>query len=124
MSKATEKDNVLTANNILLLIIAVAVYSLSGLLSKQASRFPFLSWSYTGFLIGVIVVLGIYAILWQYALKRVPLNKAYLFRSVGLVFGLTIAFFFFHEVITWANIMGSGIILCGLIILLDEKRTA
>lgn len=111
----------LSVRNILFLSFAVAVYSVSGLFSKMASRYDFLSFPYLLCLGGVILVLGIYAILWQMALKKVPLNKAYLFRSLGVVYGLAIAFFVFQETITWNNVLGGGIVVCGLLFLLDDK---
>lgn len=111
----------LTVRNILFLVFAVAVYSSAGFFSKLASGYDFLSLPYVGCLGGVIIVLGIYAVLWQMALKRVPLNQAYLFRSLGVVFGLAIAFLAFHEFISWQNLLGAAIVLCGLLVLLSEK---
>lgn len=111
----------LSVRNILFLCFAVAVYSVSGLFSKMASRYDFLSLPYLICLGGVILVLGTYAILWQMALKKVPLNKAYLFRSLSIVYGLAMAYFIFHETITWGNMLGGGIVLGGLLILVDEK---
>ena len=54
-------------------------------------------------------------------LKKVPLNKAYLFRSLGVVYGLAIAYFVFRESITWGNLLGGGIVLGGLLVLMSEK---
>ena len=111
----------LSVRNILFLCFAVAVYSASGFFSKMASRYDFLSCPYLLCLGGVVLVLGTYAILWQMALKKVPLNKAYLFRSLGLVYGLAIAYFVFQETITWGNLLGGGIVLGGLLILMTDK---
>lgn len=111
----------LTIRNVLFLTFAVAIYSSAGFFSKLASGYDLLSVPYIGCLGGVIIVLGIYAVLWQMALKRVPLNQAYLFRSLGVVFGLAIAYFAFHELISWQNLLGAAIVLCGLLILLSEK---
>ena len=111
----------LTIRSVLFLTFAVAVYSSAAFFSKLASGFVFLSLPYICCLGGVIIVLGIYAVLWQMALKRAPLNKAYLFRSLGVVFGLAIAYFAFHESISWQNLLGASIVLCGLLILLSEK---
>ena len=111
----------LSVRNILFLCFAVAVYSASGLFAKLASRYDFLSFPYLLCLGGVVLVLGTYAILWQMALKEVPLNKAYLFRSLGVVYGLAIAFFVFQETITWGNLLGGGIVLGGLLLLMSEK---
>ena len=69
----------------------------------------------------LLQVLGTYAILWQMALKKVPLNKAYLFRSLGVVYGMAIACYIFQETITWGNLLGGGIVLGGLLVLMSEK---
>lgn len=111
----------LSIRNIIFLCFAVAVYSASGFFSKMASRHDFLSLPYLLCLAGVVLVLGTYAILWQMALKKVPLNKAYLFRSLGVVYGLAIAFFIFHEPITWGNLLGGGIVIGGLLVLMTEN---
>ena len=111
----------LSVRNILFLCFAVAVYSASGFFSKMASRYDFLSFSYLLCLGGVVLVLGTYAILWQMALKEVPLNKAYLFRSLGVVYGLAIAGFVFHEVLTLFNLLGGVLVIVGLLVMTTSK---
>lgn len=111
----------LTIGSALFLAFTVAVYSSSGFLTKLASQYEFISTTYILCLFGVVVVLGIYAVLWQIALKMVNLNQAYLFRSLGLIYGLCIAYFAFHESISWQNVLGALIVLFGLLILLSEK---
>ena len=105
----------------LFLCLAVAVYSCSAIFSKLASGQEFLSLPYLLCLCGVVAVLGTYAVLWQMALKRVPLNQAYLFRSLGLVYGLCIAHFIFNERMTVQNIAGCCLVLTGMLILLSKK---
>ena len=111
----------LSVRNFFFMCFAVAVYSASGVFSKIASKHDFLSFPYLLCLGGVLGVLGSYAILWQMVLKKVPLNKAYIFRSLGVVYGLAIAYFAFHESITWGNLLGGGIVLGGLLVLMTEK---
>lgn len=115
------KKSTLSSVNYLLLCLAVAIYSLSGLFSKAASFYDFLSPKYTLSLVAVVGVLGIYAVLWQIALKRVPLSQAYPFRSLGVVYGLAIAYFAFHEDVTWQNLIGAIIVLSGLLIITTGK---
>ena len=103
------------------LCFAVAIYSTSGIFSKLASGYEFLSYLYMLCLGVVITMLGVYAVLWQMALKRVPLNQAYLFRSLGLVYGLCIAHFIFNEKITVQNIGGCCLVLTGMLLLLSKK---
>lgn len=111
----------LSFKSIFFISFTVAVYSLSGLFSKLASSCDFLSYSYFLCLLGVIGVLGCYAVLWQVVLKRLPLSKVYPFRSLSIVFGLGIAYYAFREVITWQNVIGSIIVLTGLVIITTGK---
>lgn len=111
----------LTLKTVFFLGFAVAVYSSSGIFSKLASEQAFLSPTYLLYLSGVVAVLSIYAVLWQMALKRVPLNQAYLFRSLGVIYGLCIAHFLFNEMITVQNIAGCCLVLTGMLILLSKK---
>ena len=111
----------LTIGRALFLAFAVAVYSSSGFFTKLASQYEFISTTYILCLFGVVVILGTYAVLWQIALKRVNLNQAYLFRSLGLIYGLCIAYFAFHESISWQNVLGALIVLFGLLLLLSGK---
>lgn len=110
-----------TISTMLFLCFAVAIYSLSGIFTKMASGYSFLSFPYFAFLIGAIVVLGLYAVLWQMALKRVPLNQAYPYRSLSIVYGLSIAYFIFHEEISWQNLSGCVIVILGLLVLTTNK---
>ena len=111
----------LSIGNVLFLCMAVAVYSISSVFTKLAAGYAFLSIHYFICLIGVVVVLGVYAILWQMILKRVPLSVAYPFRSLGVVYGLAIAGFAFHEPITWQNMLGGAIVMFGLFIMTTGK---
>lgn len=107
----------LTVGSALFLAFAVAVYSSAGFFMKLASQYEFLSTTYIFCLCGVVVVLGIYAVLWQMALKRVPLSMAYPFRSLGVVYGLSIAGIVFHEGVTMQNLLGGCIMLVGLLLM-------
>lgn len=97
-----------------LLISAFFIYSSSGIFSKYASIQKFLSFPYIGFLAGVIFVLGIYAVLWQQIIKRMPVGDAYLFKGTGTIFGLLIAHYMFGEIITINNCIGAAIIITGI----------
>lgn len=96
------------------MIMASAIYSATGIFSKRASQFPPLSLSYIANFSGVLLLLGVYAVMWQIILKRFPLTVAFMWKSVGLIFGLFYSWLFFHEEITMNNIMGIAIIIVGL----------
>jgi len=112
---------IISYGNMVLLCVAVAIYSLSGLFSKFASDYEFMSFPYICSLCGVVLILGIYAILWQIILKKIPLSQAYPFRSLGIVFGLAIAYFVFHETITMYNLLGSVLVVVGLLLITTSK---
>ncbi len=104
------------------LCLAIAIYSMSGFFTKLASGYNYLSKGYLLCLCSAIFVLTVYAVLWQMILKVIPLSQAYPFRSLGLVYGMLIASLPFHEEITIQNLVGCFIVLCGLLLLMTEKR--
>lgn len=106
---------------IILLIVTFLVYSCSGVFCKLASQCDFMSMGYIAYFAGVIAVLGIYAVLWQKVLERMPLNKAFSCKSITIVFALVIAHFLFGEQITMNNIIGTTLIMSGLVVLAVNK---
>ena len=106
-----------TFSKILLLLITFVTYSASSVFSKLASQQEPLSLNYVLFFMGVVFFLGIYAILWQQVLARMPLNKAFLCKSITIVMILAVSHFIFHEAITFTNILGISFILLGLVVL-------
>ena len=98
----------------IVLVGAIFIYTTSGVFSKLASQQDFASLLYLAFLCGSVAVLGIYAVLWQQIIKRMPVGDAYLFKGTGVIFGLALAHFLFGEAITLYNIVGAGIIIAGI----------
>lgn len=111
--------------NIIVLQGIIIIYTLAGVAGKLASRYGFLS---TGFILyyGMeIIILGIYAFLWQQILKRFDLSVAYANRAIALIWSLIWAAVFFQEHITVPNIVGALIVIAGTIIVNGaEKDTA
>jgi len=103
--------------NYLFLLIAFIIFSLSGAFLKLASREEFATYSFFIYFSLTICIVGIYAILWQIILKKVPLAIAFMSKSITIVFALLIAHFIFEETITINNIIGSFIIISGIIYL-------
>ena len=63
---------------------------------------------------GAVGVLGLYAVLWQQVIARIPLAFAYLFRSSGLVFALLFAALLWGEPITINNLVGAAVMMVGI----------
>ena len=98
---------------LLLLQGAVCMFTVSGIAAKYASNYEFLS---RGFILcyGVeIMILGIYAIVWQQIIKRVDISIAYANRSVAVFWSMLWASVLFHEQITVQNILGVILIFVG-----------
>lgn len=98
----------------IVLILAIAIYSTVGILTRCASMYPFLRWQYILFVVGAVGVLGIYAILWQQLIQRMDISLAYMFKGLGVVFALLICHYVFDEVITAHNIIGAIVIIAGI----------
>ena len=108
--------------DILLLQAIVMVYTLSGVAGKFASGYGFLS---LGFILcyGIeILILGVYAILWQQIIKRFDLSVAYANRSIALLWSMIWAALLFRETITVKNLIGVAIVIAGTMIVNGEAN--
>ncbi len=96
------------------LILAIAIYSTVGIMTRCAAMYPFLSWQYISFVVGAVGILGVYAIIWQQLIQRMNISLAYMFKGLGVVFALLICHYVFGEVITLKNTIGALIIIGGI----------
>lgn len=92
------------------------VYACTGIFSKMASRQEMLSWPYLFWIAGAIGVMGVYALLWQQVIARMQLSTAYMFKGTSLIFVLLISALLFGEAITLNNVIGSAIIILGIVL--------
>ncbi len=99
--------------NYILLYGGFVVYSFVSVLAKYASaQSDFVVMA--AYLIGEIFLLGVYAVLWQQALKKFPLVVAMSNKGVTVVFSLIWSALLFQEEITIINILGTLMILIGI----------
>ena len=115
-----ETKRKLSIRDILLLQIIVVIYTLSGVAGKFASGYGFLS---PGFILcyGIeILILGVYAVLWQQIIKRFDLSIAYANRSIALLWSMIWAVLLFHERVTVKNLIGVAIVIAGTMIVNGE----
>ena len=117
-----KKQNI-KIKNILLLQLAVVVYTFSGVMAKLASANKDNIWKMLLFLCGEVFILGIYAIFWQQLMKRFELTVAYANRAIAILWSMLWAALFFQEQITWKNILGVLIVLAGIMIMNTDKTT-
>ena len=93
------------------------LYACVGICTKMAAMQAPFSWPYLLWFGGAVAIIGAYAILWQQILKRIELSTAYMFKGTTLIFTMLIAALLFGEAITVPNILGSLIIITGIILL-------
>lgn len=98
---------------ILFLQMAVCIYTTSGIAAKFASGYDFFSVGFI-FCYGIeIVILGVYALLWQQIIKRVDISVAYTNRSVAIFWSMLWSALIFHESITVHEMIGVLLIVAG-----------
>lgn len=96
---------------------AFFVYSLAGICSKLASRQVFLSVPYLLCFAGIVAVLGVYAVLWQQVLKKIPLSVAMSNKPVVLIFTTLWAVIFFGEALSIKFFIGIALVFAGLFVI-------
>lgn len=105
----------------IILHLILFLSSLGGICSKTAAGKPFLSFEFCLFYGLMILILGVYAILWQQVLKSLPLNVAYANKSVVMIWSALWGVLFFNETITLSNIIGTIIVLAGVMLMVWEE---
>lgn len=101
---------------LMLLHLVLACYSLSGVCSKLAAREPFLSFHFCLYYGGMIVLLGLYALVWQQIIKRLPLTTAFANKAVTVVWGLVWGVLIFNESITLGKLVGVILVVTGIVL--------
>lgn len=107
---------------VLLLHILLAFYSIGAIFSKMAAGQPMFSFKFFLFYGVVLANLGCYAILWQQILKKIPLTVAYANKAATIVWGLVWGLLFFGELITVGKVIGSMLIIAGVMIVVTDHE--
>jgi len=101
-------------NKYVILHILLFFYSFCGVFSKLASGNDLLSLNFCIFYGISILILGVYAILWQQILKKFSLTTAFFNKAVTIIWGMLCGILFFKEKITINMIIGTIIVLLGV----------
>ena len=96
--------------------LILAIYSISGVLSKMASRTHFMDLDFCLYYCGIIILLGVYAIVWQQIIKELPLTVAFANKAVTVIWGIIWGMIFFNESVTPVQIIGVTLIIIGIIL--------
>lgn len=107
---------------ILILQVIIMIYTLSSVVAKFASNEEFLSIKFIVFYGVEILILGVYAILWQQIIKKFELSVAYANKAMSLLWAILWAILFFKESITIKNVIGVIIVIIGTIIVNSDDK--
>lgn len=90
------------------------IYAANMIFSKLAAQEQMLSFKWIMLYGTVLIIMFVYAILWQQTLKKMPLTFAYANKAIVVIWGLIIGAILFKEEIKWNMVAGAGIIILGI----------
>lgn len=110
--------------DIILLQAVFFIYSINSIVAKLASLQESFSFMFL-MLYGLeLVILGIYAVLWQQIIKKFELSVAYANKAVTLIWGMIWGSLLFEEQITGSKVTGILLVIVGIVILNGKKEEA
>ncbi|MDR0350336.1 MAG: transporter [Coriobacteriales bacterium] len=94
----------------------ILLYSLSAVCSKMAAgcepfSLPFIAWY-----AGMLLLLGVSALVWQQVIKSLPLTTAFANKGVTVAWGLLWGALLFGESIDLKMLIGAAIVFVGIIV--------
>jgi drug/metabolite transporter (DMT)-like permease len=93
------------------------LFSFSAIFLKAASAYEPLTFSFLTFWGLALLVLFVYAALWQIILQKFPLSTAFANRGVVVVWGILWGMIIFGEQITLGKTIAAILIVTGIVIL-------
>lgn len=108
--------------NYLFLHASLLLYSFGSVLSKMASGEKFLSFEFILYYGLFLMVLFVYALLWQQILKRFPLTVAFANKAITILWGIVWGYLIFGEALRWGMLLGSVIIVTGIYLVVSDDK--
>ena len=112
----------ISIKNILILQAVVVIYTLSSVVAKFATGQEMFSFSFFMFYGLEIVILGVYAILWQQMIKRFDLSVAYANRAMALLWSAVWAIVLFRDTLALKQVLGIAFVVLGTIIVNSDQK--
>ncbi len=106
-----EKKKKTKLKDICILQIVIAIYTLSTVCAKFASGQEFMSFQFILYYGIEMMILGVYAIIWQQLLKKFDVSIAYANKAMGLLWSIVWAILIFNDTITIKNVIGVLIVI-------------
>lgn len=105
-----------------LLYLAFLLFSVVSIVNKLASGFKLFSLPFFLFYGLGLLILLIYAVLWQILLARFDLTIAYANRASVTLMSMLWGVLIFHEEISWNMAFGAAIIIAGILIMVMRNE--
>lgn len=122
IERQTKMNQKISLKNILVLQAVVIVYTLSSVVAKLATGEAVFSFAFFLFYGLEIVILGIYAILWQQMIKRFDLSVAYANRAMAILWSAVWAVVLFRETLGIKQLIGIAFVVLGTVIVNSEQK--
>ena len=108
----------------LMLQAVFMIYSISSVVAKFASGNEVMSFKFILFYGLDVLILGIYALLWQQVIKKFELSVAYANKAITLLWALIWGILIFKEQITVGKVIGILLVMAGVFILNGGEEKA
>lgn len=109
-------------NKYVYLHLLLFLFSFCAVFSKLAAQNEFMSIKFLIFYGISILILGIYAILWQQILKKFTLTTAFFNKAITIIWGMLWGMIFFKEEITINMLIGAIIVFIGIALVVKEHE--
>ena len=107
---------------LLFLHAILLLYSSSNIFSKLAGIQEFLSLQFFIYYGIVLLILFVYAILWQRVIKLLPLTTAFANKAVTVIWGIVFGMIIFGEDLTLGKVIVSVLIILGIIFYTESSN--
>lgn len=106
---------------IILLQLSIMIYTTSGIVSKYAAAYEVMSFGFIACYCVEVLILGIYAIIWQQLIGRMELSIAYANKSATLIWSVVWSLLIFKDPISIQNIIGIVIVMAGILLINTDQ---
>lgn len=108
--------------DIILLQSSIVILSFSAIFAKKASCAKLFSCQFWTYYVIEIMIIGIYALVWQQIIKKFDISVAYSNKGSLIIWTFIWAVLIFHEKITTFNLIGAVIIIAGIVLVLKNAK--
>lgn len=97
------------------------LYSFIAVFGKLAAKHDIKTFAFFSFCGLIILILFVYAVLWQQILKKMTLTSAYSNKAIVVIWGMLLGNILFGEAVTIGMIIGAIIIIAGIYLVANDE---